>query len=577
MPSSKDFNHFVTNPVNIGISRSIQDLSHSVKFSFNVGEVIPFECFQVLPGDTISIDTSKVVRIQPMVCPVMDDLFLDTYYFFIPNRLVWDHWINFMGENTESAWTPTTEYTIPQIVMPTNGFDAGTIADYLGIPIGIGPNGPVNNSVSALPFRAYALTMDQWFRSEVVDNPVHVYKDDTTRTGVNTGDQVTDIELGGKPYIACKLPDYFNTCTPSPQKGNSVNLFETGKIPVYPTGSRLDQFNSTKFPNGLASDANHIMWYGVDGTSGTGITRQDFQVSNILGASRTSYSNSVGDGVSWSTPSSGSTYVMPANLYADLASATPFTINDLRTAFAIQRYMERQAISGSRYIEYIKAFYNVDSPDARLQRVEYLGGNRLPLNITQVTQTSATDSVTPQGNVAGMSHTGDNHSDFTKSFTEDGMILGVCVVRYKNSYQQGVNRQWLQKTKYDFYNPVFANLGNQAVYTDEIYYGIGHSGQANSIFGYQEAWAHYRYLPNRVAGELRSAATTPLDMWHFADNYASRPSLSSSWLHVDKTNVDRALAVTSSVSNQLIADFWLDISAARPMPSYSIPGLIDHN
>ena len=576
MPSSKDFNHFVTNPVNIGISRSIQDLSHSVKFSFNVGEVIPFECFQVLPGDTISIDTSKVVRVQPLVCPVMDDLYLDTYYFFIPNRLVWDHWINFMGENTESAWTPTTEYTVPQIIMPTNGFNTGTIADYIGVPTGVGPSGQNQMSVSALPFRAYALTMDQWFRSEVVDNPVHVYKDDTNRTGSNGSDQVTDIELGGKPYIACKLPDYFNTCTPSPQKGNSVNLFETGKIPVYPTDKTFQNFNSTKFPNGLASDAMPLGYYGVNSNA---TARVDFDGSHQgLYADRTTYSNSMANGTFvTSGPGSSVGYVLPNNLYADLASATPFTINDLRTAFAIQRYMERQAISGSRYIEYIKAFYNVDSPDARLQRVEYLGGNRLPLNISQVTQTSATDSVTPQGNVAGMSHTGDSHSDFTKSFTEDGMILGVCVVRYKNSYQQGCNRQWLQKTKYDFYNPVFANLGNQAVYTDEIYFGIGHSGQTNSIFGYQEAWAHYRYLPNRVAGELRSSASTPLDMWHFADNYSGRPSLSSAWLHVDKTNVDRALAVTSSVSNQLIADFYLDISAARPMPSYSIPGLIDHN
>ena len=575
MPRAKDFNHFVTNPVNIGISRSVQDLSHSMKFSFNTFECIPFTWFPVLPGDTISIDTSKVVRVQPLVCPVMDDLYLDTYYFFVPNRLVWDHWINFMGENTASAWTPQVEYTIPQLLMPSNGFDAGTIADYLGVPIGVGAMGPKQNSVSALPFRAYALIMDQWFRSEVVDNPVHVYKDDTNRTGVNTGDQVTDIELGGKPFIACKLPDYFNTCTPSPQKGAPVNLFETGKIPVYPTNDRV-------WKNGsgitIPSDADDMKWYTVN-TNSAGVPQSAYSDSST----KYNFGLKPRNSLTYMRDSAPSTVtsnftdgigIVPANLFADLASATPFTINDLRTAFAIQRYMERQAISGSRYIEYIKAFYNVDSPDARLQRAEYLGGNRIPLNIAQVTQTSATDNVTPQGNVAGMSHTGDSHSDFTKSFTEDGIIMGICVCRYKNSYQQGASRHFLAKTKYDFYNPVFANLGNMAVKTDEIYFA---TNTHEDVFGYQEAWAHYRYLPNRIAGELRSDYSTPLDMWHFADDYASRPYLDATWMHGDKTNVDRALAVTSSVSNQLIADFYLDITAARPMPSYSIPGLIDHN
>lgn len=564
MPNSGDFNHFVRNPVNIGISRSIQDLSHSVKFSFNVGEVIPFEIFSVLPGDTISIDTSKVVRVQPMVTPVYDDLILDVYWFYIPNRLVWEHWVNFMGENTSSAWTEVTEYTIPQLRPPSGGWNAGTIADYIGIPIKIGPGEPGKvKSVSALPFRAYALTMDQWFRSEVVDNPIHVYKDDTTRTGVNTGVETTDCELGGKPFVAKKLADYFTTCLPQPQKGSPVNLFETGKIPVWPTnqmavtpGNLPGDIAAEKFvsPTGASLNGSHVLYMATGSPT----------VAELASSSPT-------------VSPSGTTYkYAPGNLWADLANATPFTINDLRTAFAIQRYMERQAISGSRYIEYIKAFYNVDSPDARLQRVEYLGGNRVPLNVSQVTQTSSTDSISPQGNVTGMSHTADYHSDFTKSFTEDGMVLGCAVVRYKNSYQQGVNRQWLQKTKYDFYNPVFANLGNQAVKLSEIYWDDGIDSD-NLTFGYQECWSHYRYLPNRVAGEFRSNADTPLDMWHFADNYTNRPYLDNAWLSVDKTNVDRTLAVTSSVSNQLLADFYLDISAARPMPSYSIPGLIDHN
>lgn len=260
------------------------------------------------------------------------------------------------------------------------------------------------------------------------------------------------------------------------------------------------------------------------------------------------------------------------NLFADLNNTSVFDINSLRTAFAIQRYFERSARSGNRYREFVKGFFNINIPDARVQIPEYLGGNRLPLSVSEVIQSSETN-ITPQGNTTAYSATGDSNSDFTKSFTEHGWIIGVCCVRYQNTYQQGLERFWLQNTNFDIYNPVFANLGERAIKTQEIYI----DSAPDRVFGYQEAWAEYRYKPNRVCGEMRSAYQASLDMWHFADYYNSVPTLSAEWIRVDKNNVDRALAVTSSVSNQFLADFYISVQAARPMPLYSIPGLIDHH
>lgn len=561
---------FAGNPTGVNISRSIISRDHSVKFSFNVGDVVPFMCDDILPGDTVTIDTSKVVRLQPMVAPIMDEVFLDTYYFFVPYRLLWNHWINFMGENTASAWEPDVEYSVPQCQIPVGGYDAGTIADYMGVPIKVA----AGQKISAMPFRAYALICDQWFRSENLMTPVNVNKDDSDIVGSNGGDQVTDIVKGGKPFVACKTFDYFTASLPEPQKGPDVKL-PLGSVAPISGLAPVDGYATDHLNVGdtLPSNIKEVRGYRV----------ADRKVAALSGNTYLSQSDGV---MSYSNnAASGNNYAyFPNNLYAsldglnaDLSAATASTVNELRQAFAIQKYYERLARGGSRYIEMIKAFYGVTSPDARLQRAEYLGGNRIYLDVEQVAQQSSTkDQPTPAGSVFGLSVTGDTNSDFTKSFTEHGLLIGVCVARYHHTYQQGLEKMWFRKNLFDFYNPTFANLGEVPILKKEIYF-TDNAEQNESVFGYQEAWADYRYKPNRVAGEMRSAYATPLDSWHLADNYSSVPSLSADWIREDKTMLDRALAVTSQVSNQLIADFYIKADYARPMPVYSIPGLIDHN
>lgn len=558
---------FAGNPTGVNISRSIISRDHSVKFSFNVGDVVPFMCDDILPGDTVTIDTSKVIRLQPMVAPIMDEVFLDTYYFFVPYRLLWNHWINFMGENTASAWEPEVEYSVPQVEIPTGGYDAGTIADYMGVPIKVA----AGQKVSAMPFRAYALICDQWFRSENLMTPVNVNKDDSDIVGSNGGDQVTDIVKGGKPFVACKTFDYFTAALPEPQKGPDVKLPLgsvaplAGMAPVL-AGDRHLVTGSYGSPLNLVQlDSNSQVAESVTPAS------VNVKASGLVQG----YNQITGTATGNLTPSN--LYASLDGLNADLSTATASTVNELRQAFAIQKYYERLARGGSRYIEMIKAFYGVTSPDARLQRAEYLGGNRIYLDVEQVAQQSSTkDQPTPAGSVFGLSVTGDTNSDFTKSFTEHGLLIGVCVARYHHTYQQGLERMWFRKNLFDFYNPTFANLGEVPIKKKEIYF-TDNAEQNEAVFGYQEAWADYRYKPNRVAGEMRSAYATPLDSWHLADNYSTVPSLSADWIREDKTMLDRALAVTSQVSNQLIADFYIKADYARPMPVYSIPGLIDHN
>ena len=561
---------FAGNPTGVNISRSIISRDHSVKFSFNVGDVVPFMCDDILPGDTVTIDTSKVVRLQPMVAPIMDEVFLDTYYFFVPYRLLWNHWINFMGENTASAWEPDVEYSVPQVEVPTGGYDAGTIADYMGVPIKVAGG----QKISAMPFRAYALICDQWFRSENLMTPVNVNKDDSDIVGSNGSDQVTDIVKGGKPFVACKTFDYFTASLPEPQKGPDVKL-PLGSVAPLSGLAPVDPYANNHFNVGddVPTYISQVKTYRSDNK----------KVAGLTGATLLCQNN--GDVNFTNTAAQGNNYsIFPNNLYAsldglnaDLSSATASTVNELRQAFAIQKYYERLARGGSRYIEMIKAFYGVTSPDARLQRAEYLGGNRIYLDVEQVAQQSSTkDQPTPAGSVFGLSVTGDTNSDFTKSFTEHGLLIGVCVARYHHTYQQGLERMWFRKNLFDFYNPTFANLGEVPILKKEIFF-TDNAEQNESVFGYQEAWADYRYKPNRVAGEMRSAYQTPLDSWHLADNYSSVPSLSADWIREDKTMLDRALAVTSQVSNQLIADFYIKADYARPMPVYSIPGLIDHN
>lgn len=555
--------HFSLSP-HVDISRSRFDRSASLKTSFNAGDVVPFFLEEVLPGDTFSVDTSKVVRMQTLLTPMMDNVYLDTYYFFVPNRLVWDHWKEFCGENTESAWIPQTEYTMPQITSPAgDGWTVGTLADYFGIPTGV-----AGLSVSALPFRAYALIMNEWFRDQNLQDPLVVPTDDSTVAGVNTGTFVTDVAKGGKPFIAAKYHDYFTSALPAPQKGPDVAIpvAQAASYPVYPLAQSVSPSgaDSLKWQKRDGSNFTYnSSQYGVFGVSSAFTDGASASDSTILKQVEVG-ANSVQD-------------VIPANLWAVAdGNAAAATINQLRLAFQIQKFYERQARGGSRYTEVVRSFFGVTSPDARLQRPEYLGGNRVPININQIVQQSGTESSgTPQGTVVGQSLTTDKHSDFTKSFTEHGLIIGVMVARYDHTYQQGLNRLWSRKDKFDFYWPVFANIGEQAIKNKEIF--AQGTDKDNEVFGYQEAWAEYRYKPNMVTGEMRSAYAQSLDVWHLADDYSTLPSLSDSWIREDKANIDRVLAVTSAVSNQFFADIYVKNYCTRPMPMYSVPGLIDHH
>lgn len=547
--------HFALNPTRIDMSRSTFDRSSSVKTSFNAGDIVPFFLEEVLPGDTFNVKSSKVVRMQTLLTPMMDNVYLDTYYFFVPNRLVWEHWKQFNGENTESAWIPETTYEVPQITSPADtGWNVGTIADYFGIPTGV-----PNLSVSALPFRAYALVMNEWFRDQNLQDPLVVPVDDATVAGVNSGTFVTDVSKGGKPFVAAKYHDYFTSALPSPQKGPDVT------IPVAQAGS-YPVVSLAGVNNNSLSTAPLI--FGEYLRNSGSVVERPFDRLSI-----DTYSSSTP--VSWVNSVNSAA---PTNLMAIAdGNAAAATINQLRIAFQIQKLYERDARGGTRYIEILKSHFGVTSPDARLQRPEYLGGNRVPININQVVQQSGTGagSSTPQGTVVGMSQTTDSHSDFIKSFTEHGFILGVMVARYDHTYQQGVDRMWSRKSRFDYYWPVFANIGEQAIKNKEIY--ADGSAKDDEVFGYQEAWADYRYKPNRVTGEMRSQYAQSLDVWHLADDYDKLPSLSDEWIREDKSNIDRVLAVQSSVSNQFFADIFIQNRATRPMPLYSVPGLIDHH
>lgn len=559
---------FAMNPTNIDISRSRFDRSHSVKTTFNVGDIIPFYVEEILPGDTFNVKSSKVVRMQTLLTPMMDNIYLDTYYFFVPNRLTWEHWKEFNGENTSSAWLPQVSYSVPQLEAPSStGWTEGTIADYMGIPTGV-----AELSVNALPFRAYALICNDWFRDENLCDPLNIPLSDATVTGVNSGTFITDVAKGGLPYKAAKYHDYFTSCLPAPQKGPDVEIpisgFTQGLFPVYAVKDQWVDY--ANLPTGKTGSS--VRWGNASGQFATSKYLYNGDPSIALSSAYFGDSNT-------STQAA-----RPYNLWSDVDfSDVGATINQLRIAFQIQKAYEKDARGGTRYIEILKAHFGVTSPDARQQRPEYLGGNRIPISINQVIQQSETAS-TPQGTVSGMSLTTDYNDDFIKSFTEHGFIIGVMVARYNHTYQQGLERFWSRKNRFDYYWPVFANIGEMAVKNKEIYAqgpaaidsdtGVAYDEE---VFGYQEAWADYRYKPSHVTGEMRSNYATSLDVWHLADDYNALPSLSDSWIAEDPGTVDRVLAVTSAVSDQLFADIFIKATATRPMPLYSIPGLIDHH
>lgn len=539
------------------ISRSTFDRSHSLKTSFNVGDVVPFYVDEVLPGDTFDVKTSKVIRMPSLITPLMDNIYLDTYFFFVPNRLVWDHWRQFNGENTESAWLPQTEYEVPQITAPEGGWNIGTLADYFGIPTGVS-----GLSVNALPFRAYSLIVNEWFRDENLTDPLVIPTDDTTVVGVNTGEYITDTAKGGLPFKAAKYHDYFTSCLPSPQKGPDVTIpvASAGNLPVVPG----PDFPASQYP------LPPLKFGSVVDGSPASTGGKSYPYTATWFDSGVPGKVALIDGTTWNN------YGSFTNLWAVAdGNAAAATINQLRMAFQIQKLYEKDARGGTRYIEILKAHFGVTSPDARLQRPEYLGGNRIPINVNQIVQQSQTTDQSPQGNPVGLSLTSDTHSDFRKSFVEHGFVIGLMVARYDHTYQQGLERFWSRRDRFDYYWPVFANIGEQAVKNREIY--AQGTAQDDEVFGYQEAWADYRYKPNHVTGEMRSQSPQSLDVWHLGDDYDKLPSLSDAWIREDGKNVDRVIAVTSAITHQFFADIYISCRSTRPMPMYSIPGLIDHH
>lgn len=560
----------------VDIQRSTFDRSSGHKTTFNAGKLVPIYVDEVLPGDTFEMKTSAIIRGSTPIFPVMDNANLDIYFFFVPNRLVWDHWKEFNGENTTSKWEQTVEYSIPQMApplstetIPTAGWEKGTLADYMGIPTGVGPGASQTNpeyTVNHLPFRAYCLIWNEWFRDQNLQDPVLIDKGDSQTNGrhlVPEGNSITfenQAALQGANLLPVnKYFDYFTGALPEPQKGPEVLLPLGNTAPIITNQS----------PNRI------LPQYGVTFKSDqfTEVGKTHNLSIQVTGQK---YGKMVADNSAITTLEAQN--AVPNNLIADLGNATAATINELRLAFQLQKLYERDARGGTRYIEIIKSHFGVTSPDARLQRPEYLGGERIPINIDQVIQTSGTmEGTTPQGNTGAYSLTGNQGSYFKHSFVEHGYVLGLACVRTEHTYQQGLEKIWNRKNRFDFYWPALANIGEQAILNKEIY--LQDSKAMNEeAFGYQEAWAEYRYKPSRVSSAFRSnIASGSLDAWHYADYYEALPVLSAEWIQETYKNVDRTLAVQSTLEDQYIADFWFKCKCTRPMPIYSIPGLIDHH
>lgn len=535
------------------------------KTTFNAADIVPLYWSSVLPGDTIDMSMSAVVRMSTPVFPVMDNAYFDYYWFFVPNRIIWNHWKEFCGENTSAPWIPTTEYHIPKLKIPTGGFNKGTLADYLGIPIGKGAGQEVN----ALPFRVYASIYNEWFRDQNLKYPCNLPLGDATVNGSNGTDYVTDTIKGGALCKAAKAHDYFTSALPAPQKSAPVEVSLGNYAPVVSVRTSHDVNKLGNYLTGHEGESDYQNGAPLHFTTNRGGTVTD----------KHTLLTNLGDVAAASSSSSSSTLestITPSNLYADLGSMNGVTINQLRQAFAVQRFYEKQSLAGSRYRETLRSMFGVSSPDARMMIPEYLGGDRVYINVNQVVQTSSTDSTSPQGNTAAFSCTGiSNGGRFTWSSTEHGYIMCVGVVRTDHTYQQGLDREWSRDSMFDFYWPAFAQLGAQSVKNKELYFSDD-AAVNDQVFGYQEAWADYRYSVNRVSGEFRSDYQTPLDSWHYADHFTQTPVLNSDFIDETLDNIDRTLAVQHTVSDQFIADFHFSGVWTRPMPLYSVPGLIDH-
>ncbi len=516
--------------------------------TMNEGDLVPIYLDEVLPADTFKINLNALVRMATPLYPVMDNAYMDFYFFFVPARLLWKHFQNLMGQNDSTFWAEKTEYTTPVTTAPEGGWNVGTLADYFGIPTGVS-----GLKVNSLPFRAYAKVWNEWFRDENLQQPVTQSMDDTTTTGVNTGTNLSDAEAGGLPLKVCKYKDYFTSCLPSPQKSTEpVQLPMTGNAQIVWPNSAENMANGEIFQDG-------------------GGNLENIPINSNMKLAASKKNNKSGKALVMFGGQTNQSEINYTSMQADLSTVTAATINDLRQAIAVQHIFERDARTGTRYKEILKGAWGVTSPDARLDRSEYIGGHRMPINVNQVIQTSSTDSTSPQGNTGAYSMTTLSRNMCTYSATEHGYVLGLAAIRVDHSYQQGLSRLWTRSTRFSYYDPMLANLGEQAVLNQEIY--AQGKAKDEEVFGYQEAWADYRYRTNMVTSEMRSTYAQTLDAWHYADKYDALPTLSSSWIKEGTENIDRTLAVQSSNSHQFICNFYYEQAWTRPMPIYSIPGI----
>lgn len=552
-------NRFAVSPSNVNMNRSTFDMPYRHKTTGNFADIIPFYWNEVMPGDTFNVTTQLFSRMSTPLYPVMDDAWIDYYYFFVPNRLVWSHWAEFLGENKFSAWVSDVEYIIPhQTVIP----EVHSVYDHLGVPTY--SVGGKSLDISFLLPRMYHLIFNEWFRNENTTDPIIV----------NTGDDVSaeEVERFQTLCKASKPFDMFTSALPAPQKGDAVDIPLVGDALVY---TSADQHNVTanplKFKSTTGGMGTDSLWYNLFGNAlpaDNGHTTGSDRYLSLEGASE-EYDFPAGNG------HYSNTTFAPSNLYADMSTVSAATINQLRQAFQMQRLLELQARTGTRLTEIIKASFGVTSPDARLQRPEYLGGSKVQIQMQQVTQTSATNEESPLGKVGAYSKTVSVNRDFEHSFTEHGFVIGVAVARHALTYQQGLHRMWSRRGRYDFYWPTFANIGEQPIFRKELY-ATGEPSNDDQVFGYQEAWYEYRYKPNEVSGMFRSTVDGNLDEWTYADYYEEPPLLSDGWMQASATNVDRTLAVTSALHHQLLFDINVMAKVTRVMPLYSVPGLIDH-
>lgn len=523
-------------------SRTRFNRDQTILTTFDAGKLIPFYVDEVLPGDTFNVNTSAIIRMTTPKYPVMDDSFIDFYYFYCPNRILWDNFRYFMGEVESTPWMPSKTYKVPQINIVKNETNPnpreGSILDYMGVPT----KAKEEFKVNALPVRAYVKIWNEFFRDENIENQAK-YKSNDEDINYNEANE-NDIEdviqnaiSGGRCLPVNKFHDYFTSCLPYPQRGPEVTLPMTGN-------AAIKGFQDGSYTNTIQAPIYPII---------NGAVRTDALIETSLNDTIVRADSS------------------QAYLGADLSTVTAATINDLRKAVAVQQYYEALARGGSRYREQVQALWDVVISDKTVQVPEYLGGGRYHVNINQIVQTSSQQSNTdtPIGETGAMSVTPINESSFTKSFEEHGFVIGVCCVRHNHSYQQGLERFWSREDRLDYYVPQFANIGEQPVKKKEIM--LTGTATDEETFGYQEAWADYRMKPNRVSGLMRSNATGSLDFWHYADNYEKVPTLSQEWMAEGKAEIARTLIVQNEP--QFFGAIRVANKTTRRMPLYSVPGL----